>query len=68
MMVIDNQFNIGQFVYLITDVDQVRRIITAISIRGNNSISYEVSLGTSCGFHYDFELSLEPDIITKTTN
>lgn len=66
-MVIENKFDIGDIVYLVTDPDQIRRIITGITIRPTG-ILYEVSLGATDSDHYDFELSLEPNIVIKTSS
>lgn len=59
MMVIENKFEIGQTVYLKTDIEQLQRIITAIKICGDNSMFYELSCGKECSDHYDFEISEE---------
>lgn len=61
-MNINNRFNLGQIVYLITDVDQLERIVTAITVRGNITLSYELSCGTVSSWHYDFEMASEVDI------
>lgn len=58
-MLINNKFNIGQTVYLKTDTDQLRRIVTAIKVCGDNSFFYELSCGRECSDHYDFEISEE---------
>lgn len=68
MMVIDNKYNYEQQVYLKTDVDQKLRIVTGLLIRPNGLISYELSCGTECRWHYDFEISTEKDVLKTTTN
>lgn len=67
MMVIDNKYDIGAFVYLTTDPDQHRRIVTGIKICKGGELIYEISFGTQTSNHYEFELSAEKDI-TLTTN
>lgn len=64
-MVIDNKFDIGQIVYLKTDEDQLPRIITGLTIRGNNVLVYCLSSGTSESWHYDFEISEEKVLINS---
>lgn len=58
MMNIDNKYNIGDVVYLVTDAEQLPRIVTAITLTKYELI-YEVYAGTVQSKHYDFELSLE---------
>lgn len=58
------KYKIGDFVYLITDVDQYKRIVTGITIR-LNSVLYAISLGESETTHYDFEISKEPNLVNK---
>jgi hypothetical protein len=65
MMVIDTRYELGQTVYLTTDEDQSRRLITAITIR-QSGILYELSCGTTTSSHYDFEMSDEVNIEIKT--
>ena len=67
MMLIDTKFKIGDIVYLQTDLDQQKRLITGINIRAN-SIVYLVSCGTVESYHYDFEISSEVDVLITSTN
>ena len=67
MMLIDTKFKIGDIVYLQTDSDQQKRLITGINIRAN-SIVYLVSCGTVESYHYDFEISSEVDVLITSTN
>ena len=60
---INAKFNIGDFVYVITDKDQEIRIITGITIR-ENAIQYGVSLNASESWFYGFELSKDKSIIS----
>lgn len=57
MMVIENKYNIGDYVKLITDVDEKPRIITEIRILSKvGLLVYELSCGTETSNHYDFEI------------
>jgi hypothetical protein len=67
MMVIDNKFNFGDIVYLKTDPDQRPRIVTRFSV-GATSMTYELTCGTVCSWHLDFEISTEKDVLITTTN
>lgn len=63
-MVIDNKYKLKQEVYLTTDEDQRKRVVTAITIR-QGGIIYELSCGTQTSSHYDFEISAEENISIK---
>jgi hypothetical protein len=60
-------FNIGDYVYLKTDIDQYQRIVTGYTVR-DNSITYLLSLGSEETSHYELEISNEIDILLKSTN
>jgi len=61
------KFNIGDTVYLKTDIEQYKRIVTGYTVRCE-SIIYLVTLGEDENSHYDFEMSKKQDILTKITN
>ena len=67
MMLIENKFNIGDEVYLRTDVEQHCRLVTGLTIRAT-SISYDLSCGAFESTHYDFEITVEKDVLKTTTN
>jgi len=54
--------NIGDIVYLMTDVDQYERLVTGINIR-QSGIVYELSCGTQTSWHYDLEIAKDKDIL-----
>ena len=61
-MVINNDYDIGQIVYLKTDTDQHKRIITALMISSEGMIRYQVACGTT-EYWADFcELSTEKNM------
>jgi hypothetical protein len=68
MMKINNEFNIGDIVYFKTDVEQLPRIVTQITICGNGSILYGCSYSELQSSHYAIELSKEKDIVLSTSN
>lgn len=56
MMVIENKYDIGQTVYLLTDRDQQPRLVTSLQVFKGN-ISYVLCKGSEMSSHYDFEIS-----------
>lgn len=64
MMVIDNKYELGQIVYLRTDVEQLQRIVSAITQR-QGSIIYELCCGKETSGHYDFEITEQENIEIK---
>lgn len=62
MMMIDNKYEIGQIVYLKTDDDQRARIITCIRVF-QNELLYQLSCGSQCSDHYEFEISTEKNLL-----
>jgi hypothetical protein len=64
MMVIDNKYDLGQIVYLKTDVDQLQRIVSAITQR-QGGIIYELCQGEKTSSHYDFEITEDENIEIK---
>ena len=58
MMVVDNKYDIGDRVYLVTDPEQSECIITAIVLKPSGHI-YELSCGVSSSLHFDIELTTE---------
>lgn len=58
MMIIENKFDIGQTVYLKTDVSQSPYIVTRLNITANG-LSYGLNSGPMESWHFDFEISEE---------
>ena len=56
MINIDNKYDFGQIVYLLTDKEQSSRIVTSIKLLKNYLI-YELTAGITVTQHYDFEIS-----------
>jgi hypothetical protein len=59
-MRIENEFNIGDIVYLKTDEQQRQRIITGILIR-DNRVGYYVSYIDHETHHFEIEMSKDPN-------
>jgi len=66
-MLLDNKFNIGDTVFLKTDTQQNERLVTGINIR-QSGITFALSYGSNESWHYDFEISLEKDVIKQITD
>lgn len=64
-MVIHNVFDLGQIVYLKTDVEQKRRIVTRTFI-SQTGIMYDLGCGNNDSIHYECEISAEVNILVKT--
>lgn len=62
-MYINNKFNLGDVVYLITDIEQRPRIVTGIKIRMNDLIIYGLSCIHEETNHYEVEISIEKNIL-----
>lgn len=65
MMILENKYEIGQPVYLITDKEQDKRIVTEIRV-SEGALLYQVSCGAQSSYHYDFEISSEKDLVNAT--
>ena len=65
MMVIDNKYEIGDIVYIVTDEDQKKRMVTSIVIYKAGEIVYKIVCGTNYSEHYDFELSDKKNILAN---
>lgn len=66
-MLLESKYIVGQKLYLITDRDQLLRIVTGILFR-LSGIQYELACGSASSWHYDFEVSETKDVVTSTTS
>ena len=62
------EFEIQQTVYLKTDKEQKPRLVTGISLRPFNSVTYGLTENATETWHYGFEINDERDIIMATSN
>ena len=62
MMLIDLEFEIGSFVYLKTDQEQQKRIVTSVLVT-DKDIVYILNQGVEESRHYDYEISKEVDVL-----
>lgn len=63
MMIVDNQYNIGDIVYLKTDEDQLARQVFSIEIYKNGEMMYKLVQGIQTSSHYAFEISTEKNYV-----
>lgn len=63
---IELAFEIGDEIYLKTDSDQLKRILTSIWLK-QSGVVYELCQGSTSSWHYDFEMTKEPNMVTKVT-
>lgn len=66
MMVIDNQFEFGDIVYLKTDKDQLPRMVVRMSVKPGE-ILYCLAQGNSEYWAMDFEITKEVNVLLTTT-
>ncbi len=65
MMVIDEQFKIGELVYLKTDPNQEVRMVIGYVLRYHDILIYTLSCGDNESNHYDLEISTEKNILIR---
>lgn len=67
MMVIQNEYDFGDIVYLKTDREQLPRIVVCILCYKAGELLYTLICGTVKSDHYDYEISKEVNILITTT-
>lgn len=60
-MIIEYQFNFGDYLYLKTDPDQKRRMVITVLANCSGGVQYQCVCGTETTWHHFAELSLEKD-------
>jgi hypothetical protein len=65
-MTIVSKYNFGDILYLKMDDQQRPRLLTAVNIRPQG-VLYELSGGPGASWHNDFEITIEANILAKTT-
>ncbi len=67
MMIVECKYGYGDIVYLKTDSDQSKWIVCSILVT-KAGVIYNLSSGIKTYGAYDFEISLEKDILITSTN
>jgi hypothetical protein len=65
-MEIKTKYDLKQLVYLVHDPEQRKRMITGIKIITAKQHIYCLVCGAEESEHFEYELALEPDMVTKT--
>lgn len=55
------KYQIGQMVYLKTDIDQLERLVIKIQLMPNRGVMYMLSFGDKSEWYYDIEISADKD-------
>ena len=58
-MIFKTAYQVGQIVYLVTDLDQLPRLITGIISYIDGSFQYQIKYAESCSFVFEQELTGE---------
>ena len=64
----ENKYQLGDKVFLRTDIKQFARMITGIRFISGGSILYDIVIDTESSCHHESELSSERDVILATSN
>lgn len=59
---INIKFNLEEIVFLITDSEQLPRIVTGIQIY-KNGVLYRLANGTNESWHYDYEMGTDKNFL-----
>jgi hypothetical protein len=65
MIKIIAEHNIGDTAYLVTDPEQMPRLVTGILLKPNDLIEYELAWCEGVSYHYGFEIIKEQDLLKK---
>lgn len=63
MIVVENEYDFGDIVYLKTDNEQLPRMITSIEVFKNGELLYKLACGTVTTPHYEYEISSQKDVV-----
>ena len=63
-MTIDNEYNLGDIVFLRTDREQLPRLVTRIIVT-QSGILYSLANSTTETTHYEFEIATEINVLIK---
>lgn len=61
-MIVENKYEIGQIVYLVTDPEQVPRMVTQVIV-SPTGVFYKLAQGTVDGDYYEIEISAEKTFV-----
>jgi hypothetical protein len=67
MMLIQNEFELGATVYLVTDKEQAPRMVTMIQVSPGQGIAYRLACGSQESCHFPCEISQEPNLVLSNS-
>ena len=67
-MNVNNKYNIGDTVYVRTDVNQIPNIVIAITIYSDTYHTYKINSMDNCSDYRDYEISSEKNLLLKIEN
>jgi hypothetical protein len=62
-MLVDNKYQIGDVVYLLNDLEQLPRMVTAITIRYGGYIEYELTYAAQSNNFIELEIVAEKIVV-----
>jgi len=67
-MVIHNDFNFGEQVFLKTDPDQYPRMVVQMGVQPTGTVTYRLASGDSDSWHHSIEMSREKNPLIQLNN
>lgn len=64
-MKINNEFGIGEIVYLKTDTEQLPRCIISLEVYAEGELLYKLNHVNQTSSHYTFEITRDKNILLK---
>lgn len=61
-MELNNKYNLGQKVFLYTDVDQLARMVTVLQVDLSGALLYKLACGTTETWHFEKEICADKNI------
>ena len=67
-MTIKNKFNIGDVVYINSDINQTPQTIIAITVYSDGYYTYKLNSKDDCGDYREYEISYDKNVLLKIEN
>ena len=64
-MTINNKYDFGQMVFLVTDPEQKERMVTAIQVFAGGRLLYQLVHGENATWHYEYEISGTENVLKR---
>ena len=62
LLILEPKFSLKDIVYLVTDKEQLERIVIGYYVINNGGIKYDLMQGATSQYHWDFEITKEKKI------